>query len=222
MARARCANERDGCQLGGIHYPQYPVDLPLQATYRQEGEMTRTLARYARVTASVIGDQSEDDGERTRPRRHSMGDDLATSNVNRSYSLAATSIAIFTFMLFFLYPKFASGEINAMLFQATLVVMGVATFSFVFASFYYYCSSLGSRIDDAERALYSRRGDRFWLLGDSLLFLDPSLILFSVGLLAVGSAWFALWLVYLLFVIRHFPTVQTARKSSSRGEARAD
>ena len=35
-----------------------------------------------------------------------MGDELATSNVNRSYSLAATSIAIFTFVLFFLYPRF--------------------------------------------------------------------------------------------------------------------
>jgi hypothetical protein len=142
-----------------------------------------------------------------------MGDELATSNVTRSYSLAATSIAIFTFMLFFLYPRFQSGEINAMLFQATLVVMGVATFSFVFASFYYYCASLGSRIDDSERARYSRRGDRFWLLGYTLLFLGPSLILFSVGLLAVGSTWLALWLVYLLFVIRHFPTVQTAAKS---------
>jgi len=150
-----------------------------------------------------------------------MGDDLDASIVNRSYSLAATSIAIFTFMLLFLYPRFASGEIDALLFQATLVVMGVATFSFVFASFHYYYASLGSRIDDAERALYSRRGDRFWLLGYSLLFLDPSLILFSVHLLVVGSVWFALWLVYALFVIRYFPRVQTAQRSSSRGEARA-
>ena len=150
-----------------------------------------------------------------------MGDDLAASNVNRSYSLAATSIAIFTFMLIFLYPRFASGEIDALLFQATLVVMGVATFSFAFAAFHYYGSSLGTRIDDSERAVYSRRGDRFWLLGCILLFLDPSLILFSVGLLAVGSAWFALWLVYILFVARHFPRVQTARTSLSRDEARA-
>jgi len=71
-----------------------------------------------------------------------MGDDLATANVNRSYSLAATSIAIFTFTMFFLYPRFVSGEANAWLFQAMIVVMAVATFSFVFASFYYYCSSL--------------------------------------------------------------------------------
>ena len=34
-----------------------------------------------------------------------MGDDLASANVNRSYSLAATSIAIFTFTLFFLVPE---------------------------------------------------------------------------------------------------------------------
>jgi hypothetical protein len=99
--------------------------------------------------------------------------------------------------------------------------MGVATFSFVFASFCYYACSLGSRIDDAERALRSRQGDRFWLLGFTLLFLDPCLILVSVGLLAVASVWFVLWLTYVLLVIRYFPSVETARKSSSRGAARA-
>ena len=146
-----------------------------------------------------------------------MGDDLAAANVNRSYSLAATSMAIFTFLLFFLYPRFASGEINALLFKTMLVVMGVATFSFVFSSFYYYCSSLGSLINNAERSVYSRRADRFWLLGAVLLFLAPSLVLFSLRLLAVGSAWFALWLLYLVFLIHHFPRVQTARKSCGEG-----
>jgi hypothetical protein len=143
-----------------------------------------------------------------------MGDGLAAANANRSYSLAATSIAIFTFMLVFLYPRFASGEVNAVLFQATLVVMGVATFAFVFASLYYYGSSLGGGWnDDAGRARYARRGDRFWLLGYTLLFLAPSVILFSVGLLVVGFAWFVLWLVYAFFVIRYFPRVQTTPKT---------
>ena len=142
-----------------------------------------------------------------------MSDDLAAANVNRSYQLAASSIAIFTFLLFFLYPRFVSGDVDALPFQATLIVMGVATFSFAFASFYYYGASLGGRIDDAERARYARRGDRIWLLGCVTLFLAPSLILVTVGLLAVASVWFALWLVYLAFVIRNFPLVQTARKS---------
>ena len=141
-----------------------------------------------------------------------MGQDLAAANVNRSYSLAATSIAIFTFMLIFLYPRFASGDIDPLLFQATLVVMGVATFSFAFASFYYYGSSLGERLADAERAMYARRGNRFWLLGSTLLFLDPSLILVSVGLHVVGAIWFGLWLAYIFFVFRYFPKVQTDRR----------
>ena len=65
-----------------------------------------------------------------------MADELAAANVNRSYSLAATSIAIFMFVLFFLYPRFVSGNVNAWLFQGSLIVMGGATFAF--ASFYYY------------------------------------------------------------------------------------
>jgi hypothetical protein len=142
-----------------------------------------------------------------------MGDELAASNVNRTYSLAATSIAIFTFMLIFLYPRFANGEVNAVLFQATFVVMAVTTFSFVFASFHYYGASLAGRIEDAERARYARRGDRLWLIGTTLLFLVPSLILFTVALVGVGAVWFALWLVYVLFVIRYFPRVQTTPKT---------
>lgn len=142
-----------------------------------------------------------------------MADNLAAVNVDRSYSLAATSIGIFTFLLFFLYPRYESGEVNALLFEATLMVMGVATFSFAFASFYYYGSSVGARIHDAERAQYSRRGDRLWLLGDILLFLIPSMVLFCVSMFVVASAWLALWLLYMLFVIRQFPRVQTEWKS---------
>ena len=142
-----------------------------------------------------------------------MGDDVASSNVNRSYSLASTSIAIFTFMLIFLYPRSLTGEINAPLFQATLVVLGVATFAFVLSAFHYYGSSLANRMDDAHRMLYARRADRLWLLGYSLLFLAPSLILFAVGLMVVGAVWLALWLVYLLFAIRYFPLMQTERKT---------
>ena len=142
-----------------------------------------------------------------------MSDDLAAANVNRSYQLAASSIAIFTFLLFFLYPRFITGDVDPWPYQATLIVMGGATFSFAFASFYYYGASLGGRIDAAARTQYSRRGDRLWLLGCVLLFFAPSLILFTVRLLVVAAVWFALWLVYVLFVIRNFPRVQTEGKS---------
>ncbi len=143
-----------------------------------------------------------------------MADDLAAANVNRAYQLAASCIAIFTFLLFFLYPRFVSGEVDALPYQATLIVMGVATFSFAFASFYYYAASLGGRIADADRARYFHRADLIWLLGCVLLFLAPSLVLITVGLLVVASAWFGLWLVYVLFVIRHFPRVRAPHRNA--------
>ena len=138
-----------------------------------------------------------------------MGEDTAAANVNRTYVIGGTNIAIFTFMLFFLYPRFESGKINPLLFQFTLIAMGVAAFSFVFAALHYYRSSLGGRMSEADKTLYSRRGDRFWLLGYSMMFLAPSLVLFLVGLLAVASVWLGLWLVYLFFVVGYFPKVQT-------------
>ena len=145
-----------------------------------------------------------------------MGDDLAATNVNRSYVLAATNISIFTFMLFFLYRGSRTAGSIPCCFQATLVAMGVATFSLVFASLHYYRSSLAGRTSEAERVLHARRADRFWLLGYTVMFLAPSLVLFSVSLVAVASVWLALWLVYLLFVIRYFPKVQTLRASHTR------
>lgn len=143
-----------------------------------------------------------------------MDTDLAAANVNRSYSLAATSIAIFTFVLFFLYPKYAAGEVNDLLFQATLIVMGLSTFSFTFSSFYYYSASLAGRFDDAERAQSSRLGDRFWLLGYVLLFLAPSVILLSIHVVIVATVWFGLWLVFVAFVIYRFPRFKGAGVAS--------
>ena len=142
-----------------------------------------------------------------------MREDLAAVNVTRTYTLAASNIAIFTFMLFFLYPRFESGRINPVLFQATLLAMGVATFSLVFATLHYYWCSLSGQMSDTDRTLYARRADRFWLLGYTTMFLAPCLVLFLLRLRIVASVWLAFWLLYLLFVVRYFPKVQTPRVS---------
>jgi len=137
-----------------------------------------------------------------------MREDVAAVNVTRSYTLAGTNIAIFTFMLFFLYPRFESGRINSVLFEATLIAMGVATFSLVFATLHYYRCSLGDRMSDTERTRQARRADRFWLLGYTTMFLAPSLVLFLIRLRLVASVWLAFWLLYLFFVVRYFPRLQ--------------
>ena len=142
-----------------------------------------------------------------------MREDLAAVNVTRSYTLAGTNIAIFTFMLFFLYPRYESGKINPWLFQFTLIAMGIAAFSLVFATLHYYRCSLGGGMSDIERALQARRADRFWLLGYTTMFLAPSLVLFLVRLRLVASVWLAFWLLYMFFVVRYFPTLQKPRVS---------
>ena len=144
-----------------------------------------------------------------------MKGDLAAVNVTRSYTLAGTNIAIFTFMLFFLYPRFENGKINPWLFQFTLIAMGIATFSLVFATLHYYRCSLVGGMSETERTLHARRADRFWLLGYTMMFLAPSLVLFLVRLRLVASVWLAFWLVYLFFVVRYFPKLQTPRVSHS-------
>lgn len=140
-----------------------------------------------------------------------MGDDLASANVNRTYSLGATSIAIFTFTMIFLYPRYLSGEANPALFQVTVAVMAVATFSLVFASFHYYAASLPDLTSDEDRPRYARRGDQLWVVGSTLLFLGPSLVLFTIGLSLAGAVWLGLWLAWLAFLVRSFPRVQSRR-----------
>jgi hypothetical protein len=140
-----------------------------------------------------------------------MGEDIAAANVSRTYMLGGTNIAIFTFMLFFLYPRFESGKIDPLLFQFTLIAMGVAAFSFVFATLHYYRCSLGGQMSEADKTLHARRADRFWLLGYTMMFLAPSLVLFLIGLHAVASVWLGLWLMYLFFAIRYFPKIQSEK-----------
>src|SRR6266700_4482782 len=109
-----------------------------------------------------------------------MPDDVAHANVNRTSTLAAMSIAIFTFTLIFLYPKFAAAEIDPIVFQAALIVIAVAIFGFVLSGAYYYASTQAAWLNERERAIFFRRADIAWLVGQLLLLLDPSVVLFSV------------------------------------------
>lgn len=134
-----------------------------------------------------------------------MGQNIAADNVNRTYILSGTNIAIFTFMLFFLYPRFEAGTVNSFLFQLTLTVMGIGAFAYVFATLNYYLCSLKERGNGSDSGRIARRADRFWFLGYTMMFLAPSLVLSLIGLYAVAAVWFGLWLVYVLFAIRYFP-----------------
>ena len=133
-----------------------------------------------------------------------VGNETANLDVSRVVTLVGTSIAIFTFLLFFLYPRFASGEIDPVLFQLTLIVIGVAIFSLVYAGLYFYTLTLPYSRNAAESGAIQRRGDLFWLVGYSVLLLEPTLILLTVRLPIVALVWLALWLSYIYLTLHEY------------------
>jgi hypothetical protein len=153
---------------------------------------------------------------------HRIDRAMEASRIDRCLTLGATSVAVFTFALFFLHPQVVHGKANAFLFHTAIVTMGVATLSFVFAALHYYGASLAVRVHDAKRARYGRMGDRAWLLGYSLLFLAPSLLFFAVHLGMVGTVWLTLWFVYFLFVLSFYANVQPDRPRRHEAEGWPD
>ena len=140
-----------------------------------------------------------------------MSIDIANSNVNRNITLAGTSVAIFTFLLFFLYPQYSSGEISSILFQLTLAIIVSVIFSLVASATYYYGTVLILSHPAEEAPTIFGMADAFWILGYSLLLLEPSLILFTVKLSTVGTYALILWFGYLYLTGVQFKK-QTRRK----------
>jgi hypothetical protein len=138
--------------------------------------------------------------------------EIANGNVNRNITLAGTSVAIFTFLLFFLYPRYLSGEIDAILFQFSLAIIVSVIFSLVISALYYYGTVLTLSLPPQKASTIFGPAEAFWLVGYSLLLLEPSLILFTVKLSNVGSYALFLWFSYLLLTLIQFKK-QTTRKS---------
>lgn len=141
-----------------------------------------------------------------------MSLDIANSNVNRNITLAGTSVAIFTFLLFFLYPRYQSGSIDPALFQFTLGVIVSVIFSLVFSATYYYATTIGLLIEKEHPSTIFGRAEGFWMLGYSLLLLEPSLILFTVSLPYVAVYGLILWFAYLYITTIQFLKLQPKKR----------
>ncbi len=130
-----------------------------------------------------------------------IGIDTASSNRNLTGSLVGACLAILTFLLIFLYGRASAGEINDSLFQVTLLVIVGAIFSFGFSGLYYYDLMISLSTSNPTSKSDLRKADAFLIVGIILLVMEPSLIMFTLGLNLVGSVAFALWLVYIFFVL---------------------
>ena len=127
--------------------------------------------------------------------------DLAAANVNRAGTLVGSTIAVFTFLLFFLYPRFSSGSIDPVLFQITLTIVVLTILSFSLSGLFSYRIGV-LKMNSTKKRASMRGAALFWLIGTLLAVLEPALILFTVGLTIVGTIALGAWVVYALLTLR--------------------
>jgi len=127
--------------------------------------------------------------------------DLAAANVTRAGTLLGSTIAVFTFLLFFLYPRFSTGQIDPVLFQITLTIIVLTILSFSLCAL--FCYRIGVlNMTSTEKRASMQTGAILWIIGTLLAVLEPALILFTIGLTVVGVIALGAWLLYTFFVLR--------------------
>jgi hypothetical protein len=135
--------------------------------------------------------------------------DLAAANVSRAGTLLGSTIAVFTFLLFFLYPRYSSGQIDPVLFQITLTIIVLTILSFSLCAL--FCYRIGVlKLSSTEKRASMQTGALFWIIGTLFAVLEPALILFTIGLTTVGFVALVAWLLYTFF------TLSDARRYQAR------
>jgi len=128
--------------------------------------------------------------------------DYVTSNLNRSVTLIGSNLAIFTFVLIFLFPHYASNQLNGALFQAALTGSLLAIFLFGISGVHYFEVVAMKKASIETKRQLIRRGDLLFVVSLLLATAEPALILFTLGLILVGVIATVLWTLYAVFLIR--------------------
>jgi uncharacterized membrane protein len=115
--------------------------------------------------------------------------------------LAGTSVAIFTFSLFFLYPQFVSGNASPIFFRLAVGNIVVSLFFFTYAGTFYYLVAEGYAKDADRPIVYFVRADRCAVVALALFVLSAALVLYAINLADLGSIALGLWLVNIVVLI---------------------
>jgi len=138
----------------------------------------------------------------------------AKRNMALMPGLGGTCVAIFNFILFFLYPRFVSGEANRIFFRLAVGDIIVSLFFFMYAATFYYLF-VEAFARDANRAIgYFTWADRCAVAAIAFFTISPALVLFAIDLPDLGFVALGLWVVYLGILVI---LVITDRARKARG-----
>ncbi len=133
-------------------------------------------------------------------------------------ALGGTCVAIFTFLLFFLYPRYAAGELDPNLFQLTILVIVASVYLLVLAAWFFFLFTQHLDTNSERTKKHLARADGCFGLAVTLLTLAPALVLLTVGLTVLGVVALGMWGIYLLFFVRGILELVGAR--TGRTDAR--
>lgn len=127
---------------------------------------------------------------------------FVTSNLNRALTLISSNMAIFTFTLIFLYPRYALNELNGVLFQITLSTSLLVIFLLGITGVYYFEVIANKRMSHVQKLAAARRGDLLFVVSLIIMTSLPTLILFTLSITIVAIIATLLWALFTAFVIR--------------------
>lgn len=136
---------------------------------------------------------------------------IQLSSLSNSVNLVAISLAIFTFLLFFSTSTASAGQANSMLFQASLGLIIAAVFSFGVSGLYNFVLIFSTPARHAKLRSHRQRAEYFFALGLSILLLEPSLILFTLGYTIIALVALVLFLAYMTTYLYESKTVHEIR-----------
>jgi len=117
-------------------------------------------------------------------------------------TLIGSNLAIFTFVLVFLFPRYASNQLNGVLFQVTLTTTLLAIFLFGISGVYYLEVVGVAKTSIARKRVLVQRGDSLFVVSLMLGTAMPALILFTLGITVVAVIATGLWALYVGFIIQ--------------------
>jgi hypothetical protein len=121
--------------------------------------------------------------------------EYANENRQATIGLGGTGVAILTFLLIFLYPRFSTGGFDGLLFRITLASIVISIFLLGVSGSYYYFLIEALERNRSNTGPLLLRADAFFVGGLVLLLLEPALILFTLQIYDVGTLAAGLWVV---------------------------
>ena len=139
--------------------------------------------------------------------------EIQLSSLANNVNLVAISLAIFTFLLFFSTGTASSSQIHSLLFQAALGLVIIAVFSFGVAGLYNFVLIFSAPAKHAKVKSHRQRSELFFALGLSILLLEPTLILLTLGFTVIALIALVLFFAYIAIYLFETRTVHTLRGS---------